>query len=43
MATGCTEDGVIRTLLLVPISIDMKLTSFYLKSGKSVQYTCNFN
>jgi hypothetical protein len=32
---GCTIDGVAKTLLLVPISIDTKLGGSYLKSRKA--------
>jgi len=37
MAIGCTTNGIARTLLLVPISIDSKLRGLYLKSGKTIQ------
>jgi hypothetical protein len=37
MATCCTADDVVGTLLLVPISIDTKLKGSYLKSRKVVQ------
>jgi hypothetical protein len=33
---SCTTNGVARTLLLVPISIDTKLRGPYLKSSKVV-------
>jgi hypothetical protein len=36
MAIGCTIDGFARTLQLAPISINTKLGSLYLKSGKVV-------
>jgi hypothetical protein len=38
MATCCTIDGVIGTLLLVLISTYTKLGGSYLKLGKSVWY-----
>ncbi len=41
MAIGCIIDGVVGTLQLVPISINMKLGSLYLKSRKAVQYACS--
>jgi hypothetical protein len=36
MVIGYTIDGVARTLLLVPISIDMKPRGLYLKSRKTI-------
>jgi len=36
MAIGYTIDGVVRTLLLVPISIGMKPRGLYLKLGKKI-------
>jgi uncharacterized membrane protein len=36
MATCCTTYGVVRTLLLVPISINTKLGGSYLKLGKAI-------
>jgi len=36
MATGCTKDGVVVTLLLIPISTNTKPRGSYLKSGKAV-------
>ncbi len=41
MATSCTIDGVVGTLLLVLISAYMKLGGLYLKSSKVVWYVCN--
>jgi len=41
MATGCTIDGVIGTLLLVPISTYTKLGGSYLKFVKAVRYACS--
>jgi len=41
MVISCTIDGVIRTLLLVLISIDTKLRSSYLKLGEAVWYACS--
>jgi hypothetical protein len=43
MATGCTTNGVVGTMLLVLISTNTKLGSSYLKSRKVVQYVCNSN
>jgi hypothetical protein len=36
LVIGCTIDGIARTLLLVPISIDTKLEGSYLKLGKTI-------
>jgi hypothetical protein len=36
MAIGYTTNGVARTLLLVPISIDTKVRGLYLKSRKAI-------
>jgi hypothetical protein len=36
IATCSTIDGVVGTLLLVPISTNMKLEGLYLKLGKTV-------
>jgi hypothetical protein len=36
MATGYTKDGIVVTLLLIPISTNTKLGGSYLKSGKAV-------
>jgi hypothetical protein len=41
MAISCTRDGVVVTLLLIPISTNMKLKGSYLKSGRTVWYVCN--
>jgi hypothetical protein len=38
MATCCTIDGIVGTLLLILISTYIKLRGSYLKSGKTVQY-----
>jgi hypothetical protein len=43
MATSCTTNGIVGTLILVPISIDMKLEGLYLKLGKTIRYACNSN
>jgi len=41
MTTCCTIDGVVGTILLVPISANMKLGGSYLKLTKTIRYACN--
>jgi hypothetical protein len=36
LVIGCTIDGVVGTLLLVPISIDMKLGDLYLNVRRAI-------
>jgi hypothetical protein len=36
LVTGCTIDGIARTLLLVPISTNTKLNGLYLKLRKII-------
>jgi hypothetical protein len=43
MAISYIINVVDRTLLLVPISIDMKLGGLYLKLGKMIWYACSSN
>jgi hypothetical protein len=36
LVIGCTTNGVVGTLLLVPISINTKFGGLYLKSWKTI-------
>jgi hypothetical protein len=43
MATNYTTYGVVGTLMLIPISTNMKLGGSYLKLGKPIWYACSSN
>jgi hypothetical protein len=43
LVIGCTIDGVVGTLLLVPISTYTKLGGLYLKLGKTVWWVYNLS
>jgi hypothetical protein len=40
MAIGGTTNGIVRTLLSVPISTNMKLGGLYLKLRKAIWHAC---